>query len=165
VERHANANQSRARRAAAWVLLMLALATLTGCVANGPKSAIGGVGGATAGGLIGAAAGGGAEGIIAGALLGGLLGGAVGDALDQRDRTYAMRSAHESLEWGPSGSTASWHNPDSGNYGSVTPIRTYEPRRGEYCREYQQSVTVDGWTERAYGTACRQPDGSWRILQ
>jgi surface antigen len=25
-------------------------------------------------------------------------------------------------------------------------------------------VTIVGKTERAYGTACRQPDGSWKIV-
>jgi len=25
-------------------------------------------------------------------------------------------------------------------------------------------VTIDGRTEVAYGTACRQPDGSWKIV-
>ena len=32
-----------------------------------------------------------------------------------------------------------------------------------YCREYQHTVTIDGKQEKAYGTACRQPDGSWKI--
>lgn len=163
MERHAN--RTDGRRAAAWLPCALAVVALAGCVAPGPKSTIGAVGGATAGGLIGAAAGGGAEGIVAGVLLGGLLGGAAGDALDQRDRAYAMRSAHESLEWGRTGSTTTWHNPDSGNSGSITPLRTWERGRGDYCREYQQRVTIGGWSEDAYGTACRQPDGSWRVLQ
>ena len=36
---------------------------------------------------------------------------------------------------------------------------------GQQCREYQRTVTIDGKTETAYGTACRQPDGSWKIIQ
>jgi len=32
------------------------------------------------------------------------------------------------------------------------------------CREYQQTITVGGRTERAYGTACKQADGSWKII-
>ena len=31
---------------------------------------------------------------------------------------------------------------------------------GQQCREYQRTVTIDGKTETAYGTACRQPDGT-----
>ena len=32
-----------------------------------------------------------------------------------------------------------------------------------YCREYDQQVTVGGRTQASYGTACQQPDGSWKI--
>ncbi len=35
---------------------------------------------------------------------------------------------------------------------------------GTYCREYQQMVTVAGRKQESYGTACMQPDGSWKIL-
>ena len=31
------------------------------------------------------------------------------------------------------------------------------------CREYRTVATIDGRSERLYGTACRQPDGSWRF--
>ncbi len=30
------------------------------------------------------------------------------------------------------------------------------------CREYQTTVTIDGKPEKAYGKACRQPDGTWK---
>lgn len=33
-----------------------------------------------------------------------------------------------------------------------------------YCREYQSSANIAGKTQKTYGTACRQPDGSWRII-
>ena len=54
--------------------------------------------------------------------------------------------------------------PDSGNSGTVKPQPSYQNASGQYCREYQQTITVDGKTETAYGTACRQPDGSWKIV-
>ena len=34
-----------------------------------------------------------------------------------------------------------------------------------YCREYQSSSVVGGQQVYSYGTACQQPDGSWRIVQ
>ncbi|HEY4134679.1 MAG TPA: hypothetical protein VGO34_05640 [Alphaproteobacteria bacterium] len=34
-----------------------------------------------------------------------------------------------------------------------------------YCREYQTTTTVGGQRTASYGTACQQPDGSWRIVQ
>ena len=50
-------------------------------------------------------------------------------------------------------------------WGTVTPQPAYQTAEGTYCREYQTTVTVGGQTESAYGTACRQPDGSWRVVQ
>jgi hypothetical protein len=38
------------------------------------------------------------------------------------------------------------------------------PADGQYCREYVRTVTIDGRAVEAYGTACLQPDGSWRIV-
>lgn len=32
-----------------------------------------------------------------------------------------------------------------------------------YCREYQRKVTVGGRVVDSYGTACMQPDGSWKL--
>ncbi|HZT52258.1 MAG TPA: hypothetical protein VFA22_10015 [Stellaceae bacterium] len=31
------------------------------------------------------------------------------------------------------------------------------------CREFQRTVEIGGKRQNAYGIACRQPDGSWRI--
>ncbi|HCR85249.1 MAG TPA: hypothetical protein DIV86_01075 [Alphaproteobacteria bacterium] len=33
----------------------------------------------------------------------------------------------------------------------------------EYCREYTKDVYIGGRTQQAFGTACRLPDGTWRI--
>jgi surface antigen len=150
-------------RGVAAVLLALTTAACVGPSAAGPKTQVGAATGAAAGGLLGAALGGEAEGIIAGVLLGGLLGGAVGNALDNRDREYARMNSYHALEVTPAGTTSEWHNPDSGNAGTITPTRTYQTDTGTYCREFQQTITVGGRTQQAFGTACRQPDGSWRV--
>lgn len=149
---------------AAFMVLIFGVVACVGTSAPGPKSQVGAAAGAAAGGLLGAALGGETEGIIAGVLLGGLLGGAVGNALDNADRAYARRNAHHGLEATPSGTVSEWRNPDSGHAGTFTPTRTYQVADGRYCREFQQTVSVGGQTERAYGTACRQPDGSWEMV-
>ncbi|HUK60666.1 MAG TPA: hypothetical protein VLV50_15655 [Stellaceae bacterium] len=33
-----------------------------------------------------------------------------------------------------------------------------------YCREYQSTTMIDGAPQTMYGTACLQPDGTWRIV-
>jgi surface antigen len=146
------------------VAIALVAALLAGCAQPGPKATIGGLGGAAAGGLLAAALGGRGAGIAAGVILGGLLGGAIGDRLDAADREQANRTAQHAFEATPSGTRSSWRNPDSGNSGSITPTRTYQTASGQYCREYQTTVTVGGEPQKSFGTACREPDGNWRIV-
>ena len=145
------------------VLLVVALA---GCEAGGmrmgPGTASGGLGGAAAGGLLGAALGGGSTGIASGVLIGGLLGAGVGQMLDQRSQQIQSQTVSRTLETAQSGTTTSWVNPDNGNRGTITPTRTFRNQSGNYCRDFQQSVVIDGQSQQLNSTACRQPDGSWR---
>ena len=148
------------------LLALIASGPLACATAQGaPKTTGGALLGSAAGGLLAAAAGGGTTGIIGGVLAGGLIGGAIGNALDQRDRDLAMKNAQLALETSRTGQSSGWQNPDSGNYGSMTPTRTYQTGAGQYCREFQQTIVVAGETQQAYGTACRQPDGSWKVQQ
>jgi hypothetical protein len=41
---------------------------------------------------------------------------------------------------------------------------TFTDKSGRTCREYQSTVIVNGAPKPAYGTACLQPDGSWRVV-
>ena len=145
-------------------LVTLLMLTATGCetMEANPKTTIGAVGGAAVGGLIAAAAHGSPAAIAASVIGGGLLGGLAGNMLDERDRRMAAESAHRALETAPTGTTVAWQNPDTGHSGSVTPTRTYQTASGTFCREYQSSVAIDGKPEQVTGTACRQPDGSWK---
>lgn len=120
---------------------------------------IGGVGGAVLGSQIGQGTGR----IIAtagGTLLGVLIGGAVGRSLDQTD--YAC--AGQVFEHAPNNRTIVWRNPETGGAYRLTPTNAYQVQDG-YCREYTSTATVGGRSQTIYGTACRQPDGSWRIVQ
>ena len=146
------------------VSAIVAAFLLMGCESTGPKTTIGGLGGAAAGGLLAAALGGKGTGIAAGTILGGLLGGAIGDRLDTADREKASAAAAQALESVPSGQSVTWRNPDSGNTGVVTPVRTYQIATGQYCREYTQTINIGGERHQSYGTACRQPDGTWKIV-
>jgi surface antigen len=153
------------------VIMILFALIMSGCASSpesggieqNKKTLIGGLGGAAAGGLIAAALHGGTAGIVGGILAGGLIGGAIGDRMDAADRREAQKASQQALEKTPSGTAVAWHNPDSGHSGTVTPVRTFEKSSGQYCREYRQTVTISGQEQQAYGTACRQPDGSWKI--
>lgn len=150
-------------------LILFTVFILSACASNtwqeNQKAIIGGAGGAVAGGLIASALDANTAGVLGGMILGGLIGGAIGNRMDATDRREANKAARQALESAPVGTTTSWHNPDSGNSGTIMPTRTYQAQNGEYCREYRQTVTISDETQEAYGTACRQPDGKWRIVQ
>jgi surface antigen len=40
----------------------------------------------------------------------------------------------------------------------------YSPEQGSYCREWKHMGTIAGRKQQLYGTACQQPDGTWRIV-
>lgn len=133
----------------------------------GPKQTggaiLGGIGGAVAGAQFGQGTGRLAA-VAAGTLLGALIGSEVGSSLDKADKMAMAQTTQTTLETAPTGSSSTWQNPDSGHHGTVTPTKTYQSSSGQYCREFTQTVNIGGRSEEAYGTACRQPDGSWQIV-
>ena len=140
--------------------------SLTAC--QGENQQAGTLLGAVGGGLLGAAFSGGDHKGIAialGALAGAWAGSEIGKSMDEKDRAAMQASTQNSLEYSESGVASSWVNPDSGYSGTVTPQPAYRQDNGQHCREYQQTVTIGGETVEAYGTACRQPDGSWKVVQ
>jgi surface antigen len=156
-----------ARLLSVGLLSVSLVAGLGACENAGTKETIGTLGGAAAGGLLGSQIGGGSGQLIAtgaGVLLGAFLGREIGKSLDKADQLEADRTANQALENNPTGQSSTWNNPDSGNSGTVTPTQTTYSDSGEPCREYQTTVTVGGKTEQAYGTACRNADGTWRIV-
>ena len=85
-------------------------------------------------------------------------------ALREMADKLKAEQAYSRATTAPVGQTIAWNNPETGNYGSVTPTREgTNTSTGEYCREFQQTVIVGGEQQDAYGTACRKPDGSWEI--
>ena len=139
---------------------------LAGCD-GGTKEQFGTVIGAGVGALAGSQIGDGRGQLAAvavGTLLGAIAGSQVGKSLDHADRLAMANAQQQALETGKSGANTTWRNPDSGNSGAITPQPAYQEASGRHCREFQQAITVAGKTESAYGTACRQPDGTWRII-
>lgn len=134
---------------------------LAGCLGGGPKQDAGALTGAVVGGLVG-----GADGNIgraaAGAVVGGLIGSAVGAELDAADRRAALEAEYRALEYGRPGAPVQWRG-RSGRYGDVVVGATY--RVNDYtCRDYTETIYIDGRTQSARGTACRQANGAWKAV-
>jgi hypothetical protein len=56
-----------------------------------------------------------------------------------------------------------WSEPSISPKDKAGKINTSASAAGP-CREFQQNIIIDGKRQKAHGTACRQPDGSWRIV-
>ena len=137
--------------------------TLCACTTAPTKEEQGVLIGAIAGGILGHQVGGGSGQVLAtmaGTVAGAMIGGSIGRSMDQQDQLYASAA----LENVRTGVSSTWTNPDSGNEYVFTPTRTYESETGP-CREYTMDATIGGKTEQVYGYACRQADGSWKIMQ
>lgn len=162
----------------AFALLCASTLLITACTNNGRpnsgvlqggginKSDVGTLAGAGLGAWAGSNIGGGTGNIIAiaaGTLLGGALGNSVGSSLDNADLSAYNQTSQRALETAQPGQPLPWTGPNAS--GTITPSNYYQTANGQYCREYNQKVTVGGRTETGYGTACRQADGSWQIVQ
>jgi surface antigen len=125
------------------------------------REVIGQVLGGGLGGVIGSQVGDGSGRLVAvaaGTIIGVLVGGEVGRAMDRQDALCV----DQVLESAADGQTIVW-NSERQTY-RVTPTETARIGDGRYCREYRAQSTVGGESTQVYGTACRQPDGSWQIV-
>ena len=150
------------------VVAVTAAALLAGCQTGmGTKETGGALAGAAAGGLLGSQFGSGSGQLAmtgAGVILGAFLGSQVGQSLDRSDQLYAQQAANQAFEGGRSGSSYAWQNPDSGNSGVIRPQGVSYYQQGQPCRQYTQTVYVGGRAETLTGTACRNTDGTWTIV-
>jgi len=144
----------------------LSLGACEGMQSAGTKEKVGTVVGAVGGGLIGSKIGNGSGQLWAtavGTLIGTMIGNEVGKSLDKADIAYA-RKAEEKAYNAPLNQQISWNNPESGNYGTVTPVRDGETATGDYCREYEQTIYIEGRAETGVGVACQRDDGKWEVI-
>jgi len=154
---------------AKWIAPAVIIAVaVSACTPGHEKEETGTLVGAGAGAAVGSMigkGGGNIAAIVIGGLLGGYLGNTIGRQLDDHDRMLHEQAAQQALA-APVGQSIAWNNPQSGHSGTVTTTRDgTDQSTGAYCREYQQTIVVGGQTQQAYGTACRQPDGNWKIVK
>lgn len=149
------------------VLLLSACANTEGEKRN--AKAIGGIVGFVVGSLLGSSIGDGAGQQVTrgvGAILGAYIGSELALRLVEGDIELFNDAVDDGMENNDTGEQTTWENPDSGNAGSVTPTTdTYETVENTECRDFESTIVVEDEVETANGRACRQPDGSWKIVQ
>jgi surface antigen len=128
------------------------------------REVIGQVLGGAVGGLAGAEIGGDGDGtgrliaVAAGTVVGMVIGGEIGRSMDRAD-ALCMDQA---LEHAEDGSNIRWNSGER-QY-AVTPHATVQEADGRYCREYYMDADIQGQSQQVFGKACRQPDGTWRLI-
>jgi len=144
------------------IICIIASISLVGCQ-NATNQDVGTVSGAVIGGLVGSQFGkGGGQllGVGIGTLAGAFIGGAIGKNMDDTDR---LKMSH-ALESNPTGQPAYWQNQNTGDSYTVVPTQNVTVDGNPYCREYHTTAVIAGKKQQMYGTACRQQDGTWKMV-
>ena len=142
--------------------VILAAALVAGCQSGGTGQTIGTVGGAVAGGLVGAQFGGGSGQLVAtgvGTLLGAWAGNQLGQQFDRQDHQNSGVAGQQAFA---SGETQTWAGPNA--HGAVTPTGQTFFQNGRECRNFTQTVFAQGQSQDVSGVACRNPDGTWQVV-
>ncbi len=121
--------------------------------------------GAVLGGLLGnAASNNSTGGTAAGVFAGGAIGAMLSTKLDCEDQAYARRTYSDGFNSGRTNVKYEWRNPKNDKRGDFTVRNYYGDPDGFRCANYTQTIYVGGRPQEASGRACRQPDGSWAML-
>ncbi|MAW87104.1 MAG: hypothetical protein CMJ42_11295 [Phyllobacteriaceae bacterium] len=78
-----------------------------------------------------------------------------------RDQRSALEAEYKALEYARGGESIAWEG--SGVSGTVTPAQPYQVG-SQNCRQYTHAVDAGGTVSEFKGAACRNPDGSWTLL-
>lgn len=81
----------------------------------------------------------------------------------EQDMTYFEAARTEALEKRADGESVSWANPETGNSGTVTPIRTYE-RAGSRCRVLEIVNRAGKQRGESRFNFCEQTNGEWKVV-
>jgi len=84
-----------------------------------------------------------------------------GQATNPASHVALGSALQHALENNASGEAEQWQNPDTGDRGTIRPIRTFVSASGIPCREYDVAVmggTSDSWRD----VACRDTNGIWK---
>lgn len=104
-----------------------------------------------------------AKGTVAGVEDGGLIGGRLGADLSRKDHLYGLEAEYRALETAPAGQPVTWEDEGTDSSGRVVAAQPYRVGSQD-CRQYSHTVDIADIQRSAKGTACRNDDGSWIVL-
>lgn len=83
-------------------------------------------------------------------------------ALTDIDVAIAAMLLQRTLDYAPDGTTRRWTNDESGHSGAITPVRSYIASTGQYCRDYQEDILINGESRKFHYSACRD-ENRWGL--
>ena len=98
--------------------------------------------------------------IVGGGIIGAIVGGNIGHSMDRIDQSCVGQV----LEHASDGRRVAWTDPNGGARYQITPDRPYQNQQGQYCRKYLTDAVIDGRNQQVSGLACRQPNGTWQMV-
>lgn len=127
------------------------------CAAALLVAGCGGIGGGTESGVVPAAV------APIGEVQGSRVGTQIGATLSRRQIRTAKDAEYQALEYSRAGQKVTWQSRFSDTRGEISVGQGYQVNRLD-CREYTHTIFVGGRAQVARGTACRLPEGTWRIV-
>lgn len=86
-----------------------------------------------------------------------------GVELSRSEISSALATEQRALETAQAGQAIEWQGSASGRGGTVIAAQPYRVGSQD-CRPYAHVVRAGGLAQSVRGTACRNPDGSWTLL-
>lgn len=83
--------------------------------------------------------------------------------MNQDDVAALRRSAVTALKQADDGETVGWSNPDTGNWGNITPTET-QIAQGTTCRKVRIENHAKGLSDTMVMRFCEQADGAWKAV-
>lgn len=86
-----------------------------------------------------------------------------GNADPSRDIPVIRQVLNDVLSSNANGVGRNWANPQTHDYGVVTPRTAYAASNGQQCRAYDRTWIVNGNESTYAGNACKDAEGIWRV--
>ena len=84
--------------------------------------------------------------------------------MTREDVRLASITMQETLEGAGDSAPRGWSNRQSGNSGTITPLKTYLSESGMFCRDYRETIVIEERAESHLNRACRDESGVWNWI-
>ncbi len=80
----------------------------------------------------------------------------------EKDWDRMTETGQEALDQAPDGDPRGWNNPETGAFGTIQPLNSYEAG-GSNCRRTEIFNSAKGTSGTSRFDFCKQEDGSWKV--